>query len=140
DQDILDQAIRLGSLVEKDPASDLGKFGMGLCTASMSICRQTTVITKAAGGEMLTAINDIDEVKRLNDFVSHLDSATSEDNKLFEGFLPGQESGTIILLRKCDNLQNKNVTNFANTLSKHLSRIFRYFISSGTRIFINDTA
>jgi hypothetical protein len=30
DSEILDQAIRLGLLVEKDSATDLGKFGMGL--------------------------------------------------------------------------------------------------------------
>src|SRR5437867_8785085 len=70
DEDILDQAIRLGSLVEKDASSDLGRFGMGLCTASLSICRQTTVLTKTLDGELLKAVNDVDEVKRLNSFVS----------------------------------------------------------------------
>src|SRR6266404_5997600 len=68
DEGTLDQAIRLGSLVEKDPSTDLGKFGMGLCTASLSICRRTMVITKTQDGELLKAINDVDEVKRRNDF------------------------------------------------------------------------
>src|SRR5262249_44744596 len=53
DEEILDQAIRLGSLVEKEVSSDLGKFGMGLCTASLSICRCTTVITKTQDGAHL---------------------------------------------------------------------------------------
>src|SRR5437899_1999982 len=36
---VLDQAMRLGSMTERDHNSDLGKFGMGLVTASLSIAR-----------------------------------------------------------------------------------------------------
>src|SRR5260370_25946611 len=71
DEEILDQAIRLGSLVEKDASNDLGRFGMGLCTASLSICRQTTVLTKTVEGELLKEVKDVDEVKRMNSFVSN---------------------------------------------------------------------
>ena len=59
---ILGQAIRLGSNVDKSEDSDLGKFGMGLCTASLSICKETTVLTRIDGGEFLKAVNDVDEV------------------------------------------------------------------------------
>jgi hypothetical protein len=130
DEEILDQAIRLGSLVEKEAASDLGKFGMGLCTASLSICRRTTVITKTQDGVHLKAINDVDEVKRLNGFVSVFEKASDQDKELFKELLGDASSGTLVVLNKCDNLQNRNLTLFSRTLGKHMSRIFRYFIAA----------
>src|SRR5229473_1622572 len=102
DEDILDQAIRLGSLVEKDAASDLGKFGMGLCTASLSICRQTTVLTKTQDGDLLKAVNDVDEVQRLNEFVSVFEKASADDKAMFEQLVGNAPSGTAVILRKCD--------------------------------------
>ena len=138
DAEILDQAIRLGSLVEKEAASDLGKFGMGLCTASLSICRQTIVLTKTPDGELLKAINDVDEVKRLGKFVSVFEKAGAEDQVLFTSMVGDGPSGTVIILRKCDNLQNRNLTLFSRTLAKHMARIFRYFITAGLNIYVND--
>ncbi|MDX2095834.1 MAG: ATP-binding protein [Alphaproteobacteria bacterium] len=139
DAHILGQAIRLGSNTEKNAESDLGKFGMGLCTASLSICRQTTVITKTADGKMLKAVNDVDEVIRQNAFVSYLGEPTFEDKALFEELLGDSESGTVIALRKCDNLSHSsNTTNFANLAIKEFARIFRNFIKAGIKISVND--
>jgi hypothetical protein len=137
DGEILDQAIRLGSLVEKETATDLGKFGMGLCTASLSICRQTTVLTKTQDGEVLKAVNDVDEVKRLNSFMSVFEKADDQEIAQFGELTNGASSGTVVILRKCDNLQNRNVSNFSKILSKHMSRIFRYFINAGVTIEMN---
>jgi histidine kinase/DNA gyrase B/HSP90-like ATPase len=131
DEEILDQAIRLGSLVEKEAATDLGKFGMGLCTASLSICRQTTVLTKTQDGPVLKAVNDVDEVKRLNCFVSVFEKADDEEKTLFDELVGHAPSGTVVILRKCDNLQNRNLSQFSKILAKHMSRIFRYFIDAG---------
>jgi hypothetical protein len=138
DEEILDQAIRLGSLVEKDASSDLGRFGMGLCTASLSICRQTTVLTKTQDGELLKAVNDVDEVKRLNSFVSIFEKANDEDKTLFKEMMNASASGTVVVLRKCDNLQNRNLTLFSRTLAKQMARIFRYFISAGLSLYVNE--
>jgi len=138
DEEILDQAIRLGSLVEKDASNDLGRFGMGLCTASLSICRQTTVLTRTADGELLKAVNDVDEVKRLNTFVSVFGRASDDDKTLFKEMLSDSPSGTLIVLRKCDNLQNRNLSQFSRILAKHMARIFRYFIAAGLCLRLNE--
>jgi histidine kinase/DNA gyrase B/HSP90-like ATPase len=137
DEEILDQAIRLGSLVEKEAANDLGRFGMGLCTASLSICTQTTVLTKTQGGELLKAVNDVEQVKRHNSFVSIFAKGSSEDKQLFNEVLPDAASGTLVILRNCDNLQNRNLTLFSRILAKHMSRIFRYFITAGINFSLN---
>src|SRR4249920_975412 len=47
DLSTLDQAMKLGSLTARDMNSDLGKFGMGLVTASLSIAKRCHVITRA---------------------------------------------------------------------------------------------
>src|SRR2546426_8981330 len=96
DYEILDQALRLGSLVEKDPTSDLGKFGMGLVTAGLSIARQTLVVTKR-DGVMLSSIADVDEVIRTNKFCKHLDRANDEEVALFEKRVGKSESGTLVM-------------------------------------------
>ena len=43
---ILDEALKLGSKVIREDNACLGKFGMGLSTASISIGNRTTVIKK----------------------------------------------------------------------------------------------
>ena len=138
DEAILNQAIKLGSMIDKDPASDLGKFGMGLVTASLSIAKQTTVLTKIQDGQLLKAINDVDEIKRVNEFVSYLGKADIADIAEFSEFVGKSPNGTVVILRKCDNLSNRVTTAFANTLVKHLSRVFRYFLSADRKVFVND--
>jgi Histidine kinase-, DNA gyrase B-, and HSP90-like ATPase len=137
-REVLAEAIKLGSMVDKDIATDLGKFGMGLVTASLSIARQTIVLTKTENGELLKAISDVDEVVRTNQFVSHLDKASTQDATFFKEMLENSKSGTIVILRKCDNLQDKNASQFGKTLGKHIARIFREFMVSDERcLYVN---
>lgn len=137
DRDTLDQCLRLGSITEKDPTSDLGKFGMGLVTAGLSLCRRTTVITKQ-GGSYLTSIVDLDEVIRTNSFCKYLADSSREEKAILDAEFPDSPSGTIVIFDKCDGIRNTNVTVFVNTLKKHLGRIHRYFIAANTEIYVND--
>jgi hypothetical protein len=136
DQEILDQALRLGSLTERDVTTDLGKFGMGLVTAGLSLSRRTKVITKQ-DAEYLTSIVDVDEVQRTNSFCKHLAPSNEEDKKLFQEKVGEVESGTLVILTKTDGLSNRNTTQFANVLRKHLGEVHRYFLSAGKSISIN---
>lgn len=138
DESTLEQAIKLGSMIEKDPSSDLGKFGMGLVTASLSVSKQTVVLTRVQEGDVLKAINDVDEIKRTNEFISFLGKAEPTDIKLFSELVGEARIGTAIILRKCDNLQNSNLSIFSKILGKHLARIFRYFLSADRSILVND--
>ena len=67
DESELIQAMRLGSRNpndERDP-NDLGRFGLGLKSASFSQCRSLTVITKK-DGNTACARWDLDRVSKLN--------------------------------------------------------------------------
>jgi hypothetical protein len=137
DRDTLDEALRLGSISEKDPVSDLGKFGMGLVTAGLSLSRKTTVISKQ-NGSYLTSIVDLDEVIQTNKFCKYLQDSTADEEVVLDSEFPDSQSGTIVIFDKCDGIKNTNVTQFVNSLRKHLGRVHRYFLSANKEIYINE--
>ncbi len=126
----LDQAMRLGSDTTRNVESDLGKFGMGMVTASLSMAKRCHVITCGSEGFLSTAW-DVDEIVTKNAFVKHLDKATAKEEKLFRDGVGETPTGTLVVLSKIDNLSNKNMSSFASNLKHHLGRIHRYFIASG---------
>jgi hypothetical protein len=134
---VLDQAMRLGSLTSRDLNSDLGKFGMGLVTASLSLARKCHVITRTSEGTFSSAW-DVDEIISQNRFLKHLDKATDEERSVFEEESGSTKSGTVVILSKCDNLSNKNLSSFASNLKHHLGRVHRYFIEAGRTIAVNN--
>jgi histidine kinase/DNA gyrase B/HSP90-like ATPase len=135
-KEVLDQAMRLGSLTTRDLTSDLGKFGMGLVTASLSIAKKCHVVTRSEEGCWSSAW-DVDEVVAKNAFVKHLDQATSEEIELLDAEIGADSSGTVVILTKCDNLSNRNLSAFSSTLKHHVGRVHRYFIDAGREFRIN---
>ncbi|MCH7963156.1 MAG: ATP-binding protein [Bacteroidetes bacterium] len=137
DLHVLDEALKLGSETDKDYQSDLGRFGMGLSTASLSMCRRTEIITKDKSGKLLKSVTDLDWVKESNEFKKYLGEVDNDDIDLFNSYLKNSESGTIVIFSKSDRIQNTNTTVFTNTLKKHVARIFRRFLEAGKVIIIN---
>ena len=138
-QEVLDQAMRLGSMVDRDFNSDLGRFGMGLVTASLSMARKCHVITRGPNGCWSSAW-DVDEIVARNAFVKHLASATKEELALLDEEFDESTPGTIVILTKCDSIGNKNTSAFASVLKNHLGRVHRYFIGTGRKILVNGEA
>ncbi len=138
DEKTLGQAYRLGAMTERDPINDLGKYGVGSASASLSIARKTTVYTKAANSSCLTKMIDLDHMKKNNTFKVYLKPSTKAEEKLFVQICFGAKTGTAVILEECDNIQNNNVTQFKNTLRKHLGQVFRMFIDAGKRIHLNE--
>jgi len=136
-REVLDQAMRLGSLTTRDLNSDLGKFGMGLVTASLSIAKKCHVVTRTEEGCWSSAW-DVDEVMAKNAFVKHLDDATPEEIDLLNAEVGTASSGTVVILSKCDNLSNRNTSAFSSILKHHIGRTHRYFIDAGRQFRIND--
>ena len=136
DEDILDQALKLGSITDRNEVSDLGKFGMGLCTASISMAKKLEVITRAKDLSCLYSCQDLEEIQNRNEFVKILREANKKEiSQLNESV---GEIGTVIILTNIDRLSDTNVSQFATKLSKDVSRIYRKFIESGIEIYIND--
>lgn len=135
--DVLDDALKLGSMHEKDPISDLGKYGMGLVTASISMAKRLEVITRESGGKHLYAVQDLDEIIDKNEFVKEQGEATAAQISEFESY-GLSDRGTLVVITKVDRLSDTNISQFANTLAKKVSLVFRKFIDAGIRISIND--
>ena len=136
DEKVLDQALRLGSLTDRDDVSDLGKYGMGLCTASISMAKKIEVLTREKGGELLYGAQDLDEIIEKNQFVKVQRNGNAAEQKTFEA-LAG-ESGTVIILSKVDRLSDSNVAQFSSKLSRDLGRIYRKFIQADLKFSVND--
>lgn len=138
---ILDQALRLGSDTDRDERTDLGKYGMGLVTASLSMSRRTTVLTRVAGGEVWVAQTDIDEIIRYNAFVKLLRQAAPDEEKRWASFYPKggvPEHGTVVILDHSDHISPRDTGEFKKGLRNRLAETYRYFITSGRLIYLNE--
>jgi hypothetical protein len=134
-RDILDQAMKLGSITNRNEGSDLGKFGMGLVTASFSIGKKLSVITKQEDG-IFTSIQDIDEIVSQNRFSKELRGATDDEIIKFKKLTHNSETGTVVTIEKCDLIQNSNINQFSSKLIKEVGQVFRLFIQSGKKIYV----
>lgn len=136
--DVLDEALKFGSKSDHDELVDLGKYGMGLSTAGLSLADKTTVLTKSEDSDKLfRSATDVEVIKREDTFVKFLGEASVTEKAFFESELEGAESGTIVILENCFGVKNQNVTQFSNTLIKEIARKFRKFMDS-IDFFVND--
>jgi len=146
------EAMRPGSRNPREKRSkhDLGRFGLGLKTASFSQCKSLTVVTRS-NGITFAAQWDLDLINQRNEWVVLVPEIEEIKNLPFIGEL-GQH-GTYILWQKLDRLlENSTFETVKNStydklsdLEKHLSLVFHRYISGDYRkpklnIFINDHA
>ena len=86
-----------------DP-SRLGKFGLGLKTASTAFCRKLSVISRNSGTDKpLRAMWDLDHVESVGNWELLLDSPTKEESALLDGVASGH-SGTVVVWENVDRL------------------------------------
>lgn len=95
------EAMRLGSKNPRDSrmANDLGRFGLGLKSASFSQCRRLTVITRQ-NGHTSCARWDLDKVSSQNNW--NLELIDNPETVLGCDLL--LESGTVVVWEKLDRL------------------------------------
>jgi len=141
--DELCEAMRLAT---KDPEAkrdkhDLGRFGLGLKTASFSQCRKLTVISKKSG--KISAFQwDLDYISEKDDW--HLISPSTEELQKHQYYnnLELQESGTLVVWELIDRFKKENYSLEIDKLNKHLSLVFHRFLEGienfkSIKIFIN---
>lgn len=107
DSDELETAMRYGSKSSLDvrDVHDLGRFGLGLKTASMSQCRRLTVITKK-DGRMHAACWDLDVIAEKKDWVLINYTSREIPGLPFADRLKKQNSGTVVLWQEFDRIAN----------------------------------
>jgi hypothetical protein len=121
---------------EERSEKDLGRFGMGLKTASFSQCKRLTCIARREGYATIKRCWDIDFINTENEW-QLLDYVS--DNSFLEK-VEKQKSGTLVLWEKLDRIvgnaeaKNESVKSaFYQEMVKvkhHLSLVFHKFIES----------
>lgn len=141
----LELALKFGSKnpLEKRTEEDLGRFGLGMKSASLSQCRKLTVASKK-NGELSCYSWDIDYINEKKNWVL-IEYDENEINKLPNiDKLKELEHGTYLLLQNFDRV-SASTQNLSSTLNSymsetidHLALIFHRFIDDGLKIYVNN--
>lgn len=135
-------AMRYGTKNPSDlrDESDLGRFGLGLKTASLSQCRRLTVVSKK-DNEISCMIWDLDEVIKMKNWTMielDLDEIYELDYEEVES-LKNKKSGTLVIWENLDRVGNK-MPNFSSVytrkiekLEDHLALVFHRFLNGDAR-------
>ena len=138
DEHTLISAMRLGSSgpLEEREIDDLGRFGLGLKTASFSVCKSITVLSKMQGGNLEVARWDIDDIIETGEW--RLYRSPTAVGETLTNFLAGCTSGTIVLWEKLDRVVgdalvvDDKMQNFFNEegtkVQRHLEMVFHRFL------------
>ncbi len=119
---------------QQRPLRDLGRFGLGLKTASFSQCRSLTVVT-ARDGIRSGAEWNLDRIDILDDWI--LSILDDEDLDALPYVDRIGVHGTVVIWRKIDRLiedeagdrRDEIVSEKLDVLGKHLSLVFHRFLA-----------
>jgi Histidine kinase-, DNA gyrase B-, and HSP90-like ATPase len=133
------EAMRLGTtnpLAVRDPL-DLGRFGLGLKTASFSQCRKVTVRTRRHRNSIVTRCWDLDLIARANAW--QLSRAAGPCASKFSSRLDSLPHGTAVVWESLDRLVEGAETESdedeglflgcADSVRDHIASVFHRFLS-----------
>lgn len=149
-KDTIDEALRFGG--DRDyEEMDLGKFGFGMKTASLSQCRRLTVASRAIGGRLLIRRWDLDHVERTKDWNLQALSIKECQRECTEQLDNG--NGTVVFWDKLDRVlgysdpsskwAENGLSDLCREVEDHIAMVFHRFLSGQARrriplsIFIN---
>jgi hypothetical protein len=141
DEEGLVAAMRPGSKspLEARSPEDLGRFGLGLKTASFSQCRRLTVATRHAGKNRTFArCWDLDHVARSRQWQLLRGASASSEERLED--LDKLKHGTIVLWEQMDRLAGKLTSaddrkaedrflEMVDAVEEHLAMVFHRFLA-----------
>ena len=137
DENDLINAMKYGSKRRDDPNS-LGKFGLGLTTASTSFCRKLSLTSRTKGDPTVRKVQwDLMHVARQNAWELLFPSAAEDEIKLLDATACGG-SGTLVIWEDIDRLLNREYSSSTGEakalrrkiekLNQHLAMVFQRFL------------
>jgi hypothetical protein len=147
DDAVLKNAMRLGSMSpsEQREPGDLGRFGLGLKTASLSQCRSLTVMSKPVRGDATVRCWDMDVVREKRSWYL-LKSARPESLARLTP-LEKVGSGTMVLWEKLDRVVGDSMPadeamrsayfGRIEYVREYLEMIYHRYIGTGGRLSIS---
>ena len=141
----LEEALRYGAKnpLEIRSQTDLGRFGLGLKSASLSQCRKLIVASKK-NNNISCFSWDLDFVLDKKGWILLQYGQTEIEKLPMMDLFDDVESGTYILLQEFDRVSsstsNLSVTikNYMNSTIDHLALVFHRFLNSGVSIYVNN--
>lgn len=133
DESTLCEAIKLGSNTDKD-GSKLGRFGMGLVTASISMAKKITVASKQEDGDVNCVCLNLEKIERTNEWVADKIELSPSETSQWES----HDCGTIVRLENIDHYKYKNVDTLISKTIAHFGEVFRKYIDAGRVITVNN--
>ncbi len=129
-------AMRYGAARRSEKKS-LGKFGLGLKTASSSACRRYSVLArKVEGGPIVKLTWDLDHVANVNAWQMLAEPVSTEQEEVFNELCG--PTGTLVIWESCDRLLAKEfergakekaaVKRLSDSLTEHISLVFHRFL------------
>lgn len=126
----LEGAMRLGDKNPLSPrdAHDLGRFGVGLKTASLSQCRRLTVASVKDGVQSCLRW-DLDELAANPDNEWLLFEGPADGSQAFLASLDGKKAGTLVLWETLDRIVTDgytadNFNDLIDNIESHLAMVF----------------
>lgn len=117
-------------------SSDMGRYGLGMKTASLSQCRHLTVVSKE-NGELSARRWDLDHIQETGQWsLLVLDKEEISALPLLDS-LEETQSGTIVIWKNLDRIFSGEVnledglTEKMDLVEKHLALIFHRFLAGG---------
>lgn len=154
DTDTITESLRIGSIREYGE-DDLGKFGFGLKTASISQCRRVVVASRIAPqrARIEARVFDLDHIERTNRWEVIILAPDERPGYLTE---PLQDTtGTVVLWEDLDRVltykdpdghwAKRRLLTEAENIAEHLAMVFHRFLSGKARrrqkvdIFVNGS-
>jgi hypothetical protein len=137
-QEEVRNAMRYGADRRPD-AKSLGKFGLGLKTASSSVCKRYSVISRKSPDQPLAKLTwDLEHVEQRNVWEMLAEPVTADQQDAFEEYCGA--TGTLVIWENCDRLLSKEYTpgtkeqaavkRMSEALSSHISLVFHRFLDA----------
>ena len=125
---------------------DLGRFGMGMKTASFSLGKKLTVLSKCSS-DLHNACWDLDYVRQEDKWQILIEDINNPLISELSGRLSEYDNGTVICISSIDKVitdvtaaEKKKFYKMIDNIKNHLSLVFHRFMESGSiTIYVNNT-
>jgi hypothetical protein len=148
DQNTLVEAMRMGTCGPQflRQNNDLGRFGLGMKTASLSLGQCLTVISKQEDSDTIARCWDIPYIQNVHRW-ELLQDLTPVAEQYYEQ-IKKKTSGTAVIIEKIDRVsfmqlpevqRNRYASISLELIRKHLAMVFHRFIQEGVKLQLGET-
>lgn len=135
---VLEDSLKLAKEI-KMGINELGKFGMGMKTAALSMSAHFEIYTKTATSDkILIADFNIKDIEAKGSFETVIREAAEDEVMFFQSKVGRRKkSGTIVLIKNCDRLDTTFPT-FVKQMETYIGLTYKNYIDKGIRFTVSD--